>query len=161
MDPPVVHLPRLEEFNCDNTVLDASQIRTVIQPSIRNGNLQRLYIGSRPLPINIIPETDFERAESVKMLSLANLQMSEHLLLRTVGNFPNLEELDVSETKITGVAIKRFLLSGIKMLKANECSELSSDAVEYARSKGMQVEFRFPSRRVGARSYRDAVQKQY
>ena len=51
----------------------------------------------------------------------------------------------MSATPITGVAVKTFVEMGVRRLNLDECESVSTDAVEWARGKGVDVSFRFPS----------------
>lgn len=86
--------------------------------------------------------------------------IGDERMVQIVALYPNLQKLDASATKITGVAVKHFVQLGIKHLRLNECGDVGSDAVEWARAKGVEVEYLFPSRSTQVRrgqSYRDSA----
>lgn len=140
--PPLVSL---QHFHCESTYLTIEAIAEIIMPAVEHKLFKDLRIGHRHVydtELDILPPS-----ASLASLSLANLGLGEELLIRTVAKYPNLESLDVSLSKITGVAVKKFVLQGIKQLNADECQDLSVDAVIYARSMGVTVKYSFPSRR--------------
>ena len=135
----------------------------MLAPSIKHGNLRNLSIGDRinfMAAGNLIDSTAWERevppCKTVEELSLAGLMLSESGLINAVNQYPNLRVLNVSSTAVTGVAVKHFVKQGIEYLKLNECPVLSTDAVDWARSRGVQVEYNFPSRSKGVKGYREA-----
>jgi F-box/TPR repeat protein Pof3 len=103
-----------------------------------------------------VPVTDeYPASSTVEELSLAGSILRERRIIDIVDLYPKLQKLNVSNTKVTGVAVKHFVGMGIKWLKLDECSEVSPDAVEYARGKEVEVEYNFPSRR--QMGFRDRV----
>lgn len=154
-DDELFEIPLLESFNCESTCFTGALIERITRQSIKSGNLKSLQIGNRIENPNVRPLGDkYLVSETVEELSMAGMTSGERQVLDTAKLFPNLKKLDVSMTRITGVAVKDFVNMGIKSLKLNECRSISPDAVEYARGKGVQVEFNFPSDR--ARGFRDS-----
>jgi F-box/TPR repeat protein Pof3 len=167
----------LESFNCEGTNLyvqsplltlfgadlelfrNGDDLKFVTASSIKSGNLKRLLIGSRIRDDNdtSLVADEYPASQTVEELSLEHDYSPELRIISIVRLYPNLQKLNVSYNyKITGVAVKNFVEMGIKQLKVNECYEISPDAVEYARGRGVQVEFNFPSRKTG-KSYLDRV----
>ena len=151
-------LPLLESFDCSGTAISAQLVKAITLQSIKAGTLKKLSMGDRLVDFAPgIPVTDeFPASNSVEELSLASLIIREKRILEIVKLYPNLKKLDVSSSKVTGVAIKHFVELGIKWLKLDECSDVSPDAVEYARGKDVEVEFNFPSRSGRVTTFRDA-----
>ena len=59
-------------------------------------------------------------------------------------NLPKLKILDVSLTEITGVGVKALCLKkGARLEKLNldHCEKVSVDAVEWARKRGVEVQY--------------------
>lgn len=140
-------LPLLETFNCHQTALNAEQLIFLVGESAIHGNLKRLHVGARMNTASDTPaEDEFPRSKTVEELSLAQLHLADKRTLDIVALYPNLRKLDVSSTQVTGVAIKEFVNRGITTLKLDECNQISPDAVEWARGKGVQVSYNFPSR---------------
>lgn len=74
----------------------------------------------------------------------------ECLLQRNTG----LVGIDVSDTRITGAAIKMLVdgLPGLKRIRADNCTRVSGrDALEYARKKGVVVGFQMGEQKGGRR----------
>ena len=151
-------LPLLESFDCSGTALSNHTIKAFTLQSINAGKLKKLYIGDRltEFDLGTQVEDEYPASNSVEELSLAWMIFRERRVIETTKLYPNLQRLDVSGTKVTGVAVKHFVQRGIKWLKLDECSEVSPDAVDYARGKGVEVHFNFPSRSRRADSFRDA-----
>lgn len=152
------HFPLLETFACTGSGLSGEQLREITGASIEAGNLKKLYVGARLNgPFNRPAAEDYPASDTVEELSLAGSPHRDKYVIDVVNLYSNLRRLDVSYTKITGVAVKHFVGMGVKWLKLNECPEISPDAVEYARSKDVEVEFNFPSRRRTVIGYRDRL----
>ncbi|KAE8445648.1 hypothetical protein EG329_012945 [Mollisiaceae sp. DMI_Dod_QoI] len=140
-------LPLLETFNCHCTALDAVTVKHITLEAIVNRHLKKLFIGGRMNDTQQTPvEQEFPASETVEELSLALLHLNDSHALQIVGLYPNLRKVDMSGTQITGVAVKELVNRGITSLKLNECHSISPDAVQWARSKGIDVLFNFPSR---------------
>jgi F-box/TPR repeat protein Pof3 len=151
-------LPCLESFDCSGTAISHRLVKAMTLQSIKSGKLKKLCLGDRLtefLPGTPV-EDEYPPSTSVRELSLASLLIREGRILEIIKLYPNLERLDVSGTKITGVAVKQLVQMGIKWLNLNECGEVSPDAVEYARGKGIDVQFNFPSRGGRMASFRNA-----
>lgn len=151
-------LPVLESFDCSGTAISHKVVKAFTLQSIKAAKLKRLYLGDRLtefLPGTPV-EDEYPASNSVEELSLASLIIRERRILEIITLYPNLERLDVSGTKVTGVAVKQLVKMGIRWLKLDECSEVSPDAVDYARGKGVDVQFNFPSRSGRVASFRDA-----
>ncbi|KAI9734403.1 MAG: hypothetical protein M1834_002510 [Cirrosporium novae-zelandiae] len=86
--------------------------------------------------------------ENVEELDLSGTIVTDRSISDLASFLSNhLRTIDLSHTRITGVAIKTLLdkFEGkLERLCVNGCMALSVDAVEYAKSKGVAVEFQFP-----------------
>lgn len=84
----------------------------------------------------------FSRLHRLKSLSLTESdRFSDDLVIAIASNFKDLQTLDLSSTRITGVGV-RALVEGLKDLKTinvSGCQSLGSDAVAWARLRGVQV----------------------
>jgi F-box/TPR repeat protein Pof3 len=121
-------------------------IARIISRSVGTRSLKRLDVGKRFLGYNDYIEEVYPASESVTELSLALLTLPEERIMAIVKLYPNLQRLDVSRTQVTGVAIKEFVNAGITWLNCKDCYQTSPDAIEYARGRGVEVEFFFPTR---------------
>lgn len=133
-------LPLLETFSCETTGLTEGLIVSTIKST---SNLKRLLIGSRLVGDYAVAHHDFPSCDSIEELHVSYLQYDEQNLINLVKKCPNLKTLDISYTKITGVAVKQFVDQGIKRLNLRGCDKVSPDAVEFARGKGLDVTFNF------------------
>lgn len=80
-------------------------------------------------------------------LRLPFLQVDDQLVEMLAKSCLELKRLNISDTRVTGIAVGVLatLPQGpIEELDISHCSRVSYDAVEYARSKGVKVTFRFP-----------------
>jgi F-box/TPR repeat protein Pof3 len=153
---PIV-LPLLETLNIFGTFINSHFLKAITFETIKNGNLKCLSVGGRLNDFNGLPAADeYPPSETVEKLSLATLILGDKEAMGIVDLYPNLQSLDVTWTKITGVAVKHFVNKGVTSLKLDECHNLSTDAVEWARGKGVEVEFNFPSRSSRARTFRES-----
>ncbi len=137
-------LPLLETFACSSTSIDGETLKLIVGDSIKAGNLKRLTIGDRL--VNERPnlvKNEFPPSEIVEDLSLVAMNLNDRSALEVVNLYPNLKRLDISSTKITGVAVKAFVKMGIKWLKINDCGMIGIDAVEWARGKDIEVVHNF------------------
>jgi hypothetical protein len=150
---------------CNDIDFSLEVILALIGPSVKAGNLKSLHMGdyapSESSWEHSIPKNDL-LMPSLQDLSLRKCQMREDGILRFLRLCPNLQYVDVSFTRITGVAIKVLMIREIgplKWLGANGCTSLSSDAIEWARSLGTVVEYNNDplKRRVGQRFWRDRL----
>ena len=72
-----------------------------------------------------------------------------------VKDLPKLRSLDLSATEITGVAVKEAVQSGhLEGLTLKDCRFLGRDAVEWARSQGVAVQYRMNDQVSGGRKIR-------
>jgi F-box/TPR repeat protein Pof3 len=140
-------LPNLETLDCSATFIGPETLKAMTAEPIKGGHLKQLAIGNRLSGVVAVPvEEEFPASESIEDLSLAYLIAPENRTIQTVSLYPNVKRLDVSASKVTGVAVKHFVNMGVKYLNLTECPEVSGDAVEWARGMGVKVEFNFPSR---------------
>lgn len=133
-------LPLLETFACSSTRIDGETLKLIVGDAIKAGNLKRLTIGDRL--VNERPnlvKNEFPPSETVEDLSLVAMNLNDRCALEVVDLYPNLKRLDMSSTKITGVAVKAFVKMGIRWLKINDCEMIGIDAVEWARGKDIEV----------------------
>lgn len=141
-------LPLLETFACHLTFITARFLKVITQKSIEAGNLTRLSIGGRlSTSEEILPvEHEYPASTSLEELNLAGMSIGDERMVRVVALYPKLRKLDASATNVTGVAVREFVNAGVRELKLNECGDVGTDAVEWARGKGVAVEYLFPSR---------------
>ena len=117
-------------------------VKRIISPSATAGNLKELLVGFRFVDI----KDDYPISDTVYRLSLRGLNVSERAIMEAVDKYPNIRTLDVGMTRVTGVAVKQFVEMGVQHLILDECAHISPDAIDYARGKGLRVDYNFPSR---------------
>lgn len=156
-------LPLLEYLTFQvNEGLSFPQLYQFLEPSLTAGNLKSLDLGGLQIskPTTSIREvTKDVRFGSVTDLSLKNWTWDEGHMLDIIQLFPGLRRVDLSLTKVTGVLIKGLMTRKpsipLEWLGLTECHELSSDAVVYARSKGVIVNYSFPISSQNSRAFRE------
>ncbi|KAI0999099.1 hypothetical protein K3495_g9094 [Podosphaera aphanis] len=142
------HLPSLESFSCRTTFIEAKGLLEITRASIEAKNLKKLSIGDR---LNAFTSTvpvseEFPASSTVEELSIAYLHLRDDRTLDILDLYPNLKKIDLSGTYITGITVKALVERGVEWIKLNECHNISHDAIEMARSKGVYVGFQFPNK---------------
>jgi F-box/TPR repeat protein Pof3 len=137
-------LPLLETFNCESTNISSDVLRVLTMASITNGKLKTLMVGGRLCEHRPRPAADeYPASEILEELSLSAMQLNDAGVLPIIELYPRLRKLDVSGTRVTGVAVRQFVEGGITSLNLDNCADVGSDAVEWARGKGVEVSFIF------------------
>ena len=80
-------------------------------------------------------------------LGLRNTHVDDTLAKLLALHLPKLTALDVAFTKISGVGVKALCLKdgdGLERLNLQHCTGVSVDAVEWARARGVDVQYSFP-----------------
>jgi hypothetical protein len=73
-------------------------------------------------------------------LSIAHTNLTDSHVERIAAACPMLEQVELSALRITGVAVKEVCTrTAIKALKVWECRDISADAIEWARARGITV----------------------
>ena len=83
----------------------------------------------------------------VTELNLHYSSINDKIAELIAENLPRLKILDLAATSITGVGVKALVLKlGDRLEKLNlmHCTSVSSDAVDFARAKGVHVTYSFP-----------------
>ncbi|KAM3074201.1 hypothetical protein ACMFMG_002978 [Clarireedia jacksonii] len=145
-------LPLLESFSCEHSPLGTITVQTIMRSAI---NLKQARIGCRfdePTTAATFPPCG-----SLEELSLEASLYREADIIDITTKCPMLHSLNVDGTYITGVAVKHFVGMGITWLSLNQCDGVSSDAVEYARSKGVSVRYSFRDVFGGQSGFRNRV----
>ena len=95
------------------------------------------------------------RLAGLKHLSLESSHGVDdsHLSLVAIS-FPELQSLNVSGTDVTGAGIKEVVNNGLKKLIANNCRFVGIDAIQWARTQGVQVENRNTDAMTGGKKLR-------
>lgn len=80
-------------------------------------------------------------------LDLGCCHVTDSIVTELLAKIPYLETLNLESTEVTGVGVKALVLGSsegkLKKLFLNGCRDVSSDAVEWARGKGVQVDCYF------------------
>jgi hypothetical protein len=80
------------------------------------------------------------KLSKLSFLRTAQLELDDSLMQCIAAGCPKLEHLELYGSTITGVSVKElFLRTAIKTLKLSACLDISSDAISWARAKGVKV----------------------
>lgn len=83
---------------------------------------------------------------SVVELRLRTTSVNDTIAESIAKNMHHLQVLDLGSTKVTGVGVKSLVVSpdiNLKTLGLQNCTSVSVDAVDFARSKGLNVTYGF------------------
>lgn len=86
----------------------------------------------------------FGYLKAITVLSLAGCEFTDETAQLLTGSSPELEDLDIERTAVTGVGVKALVLKPgrkLEKLKLNSCRSISLDAVDFARASGIDVQF--------------------
>lgn len=136
--PELSSWPNLEEIYTNNSdSMDEDMFEFFTRASIAAGKLRIMDVGWRSDRPAAYPDSD-----SLVGLGLAHTRgWNDNIILEMVLKYPNLRELDLSKTKVTGYALKKMLKKGLPLTKVvlKDCEDVSSDAFDYLESKGVTV----------------------
>ncbi|KAF7190983.1 F-box/TPR repeat protein pof3 [Pseudocercospora fuligena] len=159
----LVDLPRLEEFHLDvpSTGLPYifGQLSAQPEPSGMSPPQSKLRALSIKNP-EIDPAAGYslftERTKDLESLSMTYcIPLDDARIYYIFKDFKQLRSLDVSGTKITGAGVKDVVSLGhVKELILNDCHYLGRDAVDWARSQGVKVEYRTSNDMYGGKKLR-------
>lgn len=150
-------LPLLQELSTD---IRATSVNGIVNVLATRGAVEaqgaldnRMVTPSKLQKLSIRSATMATAALST-LLSDPRLDHLLHFTLQPTGPFtdedvhviaerlPKLQTLDVSGTDITGVGVKDLVQRGhVKYLVLHNCRMLGTDAVEWARSRGVRVDY--------------------
>jgi len=90
------------------------------------------------------------RLRHVKYLGLEGSRyFADDMAFVVADTMKDLLHVDLRLTRVTGCGVKRLVqaLPQLKLLNLNDCFDVNSDAVDWARSQGITVLFQFADRR--------------
>ncbi|EME79894.1 uncharacterized protein MYCFIDRAFT_81018 [Pseudocercospora fijiensis CIRAD86] len=156
-------LPRLEEFHLGvpSTGLPYIFGQLSAQPDTPEMNVaqSKLRVLSLRNP-EIDPAAGYslftERTKDLESLAMTDcIPLDDARIYYIVKDFKQLRSLNVSGTKITGAGVKDIVCLGhVKELILNDCHYLGRDAVDWARSQGVKVEYRMSNEINGGKKLR-------
>ncbi|MCJ1234631.1 hypothetical protein MMC14_002592 [Varicellaria rhodocarpa] len=117
-------------------------IHLLFEPN--KGKLTKLDIGGATFNIDVSELITAGYLAEVTELRLRNRLVNDTVAKKLALNLPKLKILDVSLTEITGVGVKALCLKkGARLEKLNldHCEKVSVDAVEWARKRGVEVQY--------------------
>jgi hypothetical protein len=80
------------------------------------------------------------KLSKLKYLSASLVEMDDDYMGRIAAGCPLLEEVELWAMKVTGVGVKELCLrTALKTLKVADCLKISTDALEWARARGIKV----------------------
>lgn len=81
---------------------------------------------------------------AINSLSLAGCDFTDETAQLLATASPNLDNLEIEQTEVTGVGVKALVLKHgrkLEKLKLDSCRLVSADAVDFARASGINVQF--------------------
>ena len=147
-----VKLTELTSFSVSSVKkITIDDLQRLLEPGM--GKLKKLDIGGCPFDatdntaLNVSTLIKAGYLNEVVELGLRNTAVTDNIAALIAKSLPRLRTLDVGFTKITGVGVKALVLKPGEMLQhlnLQHCISVSIDAVDYARSKGVDTQFSFP-----------------
>jgi len=155
-------LPHLEELRICVQEIKLHSVEHALRPPIITSD------GTTPSLLHTVSITsgDLQGVPVKDFLSHPRLKEVKHLTLKSCHGLddghmssvaiclPLLQSLDVSGTDVTGAGIKDVIKNGLKKLVVNDCRYLGLDAVHWARSQGVKVEYRSTDTMTGGKKLR-------
>ncbi len=154
----VLDLPNLEVLEVISTdILTPSLLQAILTAT--RGKLHRLKIHACPSYYRTALDHASEQGVFAKLvdLELAHLRLDDQTVEALARHAPALERVDLRCTQITGISVKALLASAnskLRWLNLDLCTSVSVDAVDYARSKGVEVRYSLSEELKGARRVR-------
>lgn len=150
--PP--HLPQLTRLSMAECAL-VSEACLKLLLEANKGELLQLDMSSSGY--NVVDLIKLGYLKKVEELSLKSSPVNDDVAILLAEHLTQLRTLDLSYTQITGVGVKALVtgLQGtLRSLGLKGCVDTSLDAIELARSMGVQVAFSFPDSVVKAKKVR-------
>jgi hypothetical protein len=141
------HLPNLVELRIQDSDFIVI-LNELANPPLKSGTLKVLNIGRQGvvlghrLVMQDWPDNMLAPSETLEVLSLRDQpDLDEDVLIAFLKRYPNLTDVDLSLTSITGITIKELYTRAVppEYIAAEYCRHLYHDAVEIARSMGIDV----------------------
>ena len=137
--------------------LGQDALPTLLKPN--KGNLEELHVPNGWLfetrEIMSLAELGFFK--NLVSLDLGGTEIDDRNMETLIAQLPCLRYMALENNHITGVGVKAIVLkpeSKMEHLVLNHCDHVSSDAIEYARAKGIIVDFNFPDLSRGSKRLR-------
>lgn len=154
-------LPSLEELRCFSLhhaaiLLSNKGPHPELQDSESHGSHQSSVCSMRKLHLNPDDIWSHDDNSLSTILSLKRLEKVEDLALRQsksinddiadiiATQFKHLERVDLTQTSVTGYGVKQLVKNhkpSLQELTLIDCLDISPDAVEWARSQGVKVNY--------------------
>jgi hypothetical protein len=162
-DLSLVEWPSLETFICGRNFEQGTKLLAcLIGAAIAAGTLKHVQVYYQLDLLALFPQTDCP-IPSIEVLRITDCDKPEDTLLTFLRRCTSVRRLTLEMTKITGIGVKELMTkpSGpLEYLGFLDCTGVSADAVEWARSKGTIVDYRFAND-WGKRSYREGFSAFY
>ncbi|KAI9810245.1 MAG: hypothetical protein M1827_006379 [Pycnora praestabilis] len=139
---------------------DGSALYTLLHST--TANLKKLAFNCSGSTDHSLVEalTNLGKLDHVIDLELRDSDITDHQLQVLAKRIHHLKRLDISNTQITGVGVKALVTNQkgkIECLVLNNCQGISEDAVTWARSMGVMVQYSFPDRLKGKNLLKDEL----
>ena len=154
-----VHLPELESINLSRYVHRSGPMNVRAFLGASSGNVEHLNLSYMSADQQHMADVFRDQVVAkVEALGLAGLPVSDDNLAYLGSVASRLKRVNLSSTSVSGVGVKA-LVSGCKgtltWIKLDNCRNVSPDAIEWARSCGIEVSYYFRDGVGGGRALRD------
>jgi len=143
-----LYLPKLKILMCNTLhqaefLLSTTAAQNRVDSEASDSGLESLHISrAEAVESNEFEHLDLDRFKYVTDLSLFGArQFDDKWLPLFVRHLHHLQKIEVSNSDISGYGVKKVIEAspGIKSVVAKNCQNLGADAVDWARSKGIEV----------------------
>lgn len=154
-----VHVPELKWINLSRYVHRSGPMNIRALLGASRGNVEHLNLSYMSADQQYMADVFREQVVAkVEALGLAGLPVSDDNLAYLGSVATKLKHLNLSSTSVSGVGVKA-LVNGCKdtltWIKLDNCRNVSPDAIEWARSCGIEVSYYFRDGLAGGRAVRD------
>lgn len=137
----IFDLPLLESLDIESTSLMSRDVKALTKRSIENGTLKILLLGGRYVSNRSPVEDEFPPCPTLEELSIGTLPLEDTRALQILKLYSKLRKVDLAGTMITGVTVRSLVEKGVTSINLDECANVGQDAIEWARGKGVEVQF--------------------
>ena len=137
-------------------MLTLDQGVVITNEGLPKSKLRKLSLTRSPVVPPLYIQQLHPRLQELEELSLIDdVSLVDQRISAIVESLPKLRYLNLSGSKVTGVGVKEALkLKHLERLVLDDCRDLGFDAVEWAREKGVQVQYRMNEKAAGGSKVR-------
>lgn len=137
---PRESLSRLRVLELDGIIRPSPRLINIIKES-PFATLTRLDLTYCAMDISdFMTLLESGKLSKLTFLRTSHFELTDSHMQRIAAGCTLLEYVELRGSKITGVAVKLLCsVTAIKTLKLSNCLQVSADAIDWARAKGLQV----------------------